>query len=267
MPEAHSFPLHRSAQQSVRAAFNRAATRYDAAATLQKEVCALLLAGLDARGVGAYPAILDAGCGTGYGARLLRSKFAGAHLTLADFAPAMLEQAKSAADFCCVADIQALPFASGSFDLWWSSLAIQWCDTKAVFTEAARVLRSGGHLAVSTLGEHTFAELRTAFSAVDPYRHTLDFATEAHVHAALQHAQCTDIALYRTTIKQHYPDLKSLLHSVKAIGANTVVAGGRSALMGRKGWQALEAAFEKQRTPEGLPLSYDVIGGYAIRCY
>ena len=266
MPKANSPPLHGSARQLVRAAFNRAATRYDAASTLQKEVCALLLAGLDASGLGAYPAILDAGCGTGYGARLLRSEFSGAHLTLADFAPAMLEQAKNSANICCVADIHALPFANSSFDLWWSSLVIQWCNTGAVFTEAARVLRSGGYLAVSTLGEHTFAELRTAFSALDPYRHTLDFATETLIYAAIQQAQCTDIALHRTTITQHYPDLKSLLHSVKAIGANTVVVGGRSALMGRKGWQALEAAFEKQRTPEGLPLSYDVIWGYAKRC-
>ena len=263
MPEAQSTALQDRTRSSVRAAFDRAAANYDAAAKLQKEVCALLLAGLDAHSLGAYPAILDAGCGTGYGARLLRSQFAGAHLSLADFAPAMLEQAKNAADVCCVADIEALPFASGSFDLWWSSLAIQWCDTDAVFAEAARVLRSGGHLAVSTLGEHTFAELRTAFSAVDAYRHTLDFATEARIYAALHHAQCTDIALHRTTMTQHYPDLKTLLHSVKAIGANTVVDGGRRTLMGRKGWQALEDAFEKQRTPNGLPLSYDVIWGYA----
>jgi hypothetical protein len=36
-------------------------------------------------------------------------------------------------------------------------------------------------------------------------------------------------------------------------------------MMGRHAWQALETAYEKQRTPEGLPASYDVILGYAER--
>jgi hypothetical protein len=36
-------------------------------------------------------------------------------------------------------------------------------------------------------------------------------------------------------------------------------------MMGRTAWQALEAAYEKQRTAAGLPASYDVILAYAER--
>jgi malonyl-CoA O-methyltransferase len=132
-----------------------------------------------------------------------------------------------------------------------------------VFAEAARVLCSGGLLAVSTLGENTFSELRAAFKAVDSYRHTLDFATETQISTALQSAALTDVRISRKSITLYYPDLKTLLHAIKAIGANTVGAGGRRTLLGRKGWHALEAAYETLRTPQGLPLSYDVILAYA----
>jgi hypothetical protein len=33
--------------------------------------------------------------------------------------------------------------------------------------------------------------------------------------------------------------------------------------MGRDAWQKLEEAYEKRRTPRGLPLTYQVVLGYA----
>lgn len=252
-------------KQRIRAAFDRAAASYDAAAVLQRKVCELLLAGLELPTPTSAPAILDAGCGTGYGTRLLRARWPAAHLSVADFAPAMLDLAREAADACHEADIEALPFAEPDFDLWWSSLSIQWCDADRVFSEAARVLRPQGRLAVSTLGPGTFQELRNAFSAVDRYRHTLPFSEPDAIGEALLHAGFSSIAVQRETLTLHYPDLKTLLRAVKAIGANAVGDGARTGMMGRHAWQALEAAYEKQRTPDGLPASYDVILGYAER--
>lgn len=252
------------AKQRVRESFDRAATTYDAAAVLQRQVCDRLLAGFEIPAA-TSPAILDAGCGTGYGARLLRSRWPAAHLSVADFSPAMLELARNAADAGFVADIEALPFSNNSFDAWWSSLTIQWCDAGSVFAEAARVLRPHGRLAVSTLGPGTFHELRSAFSAVDRYNHTLPFSEPAAIGAALHGAGFSGCVLQRETLTLHYPDLKTLLRAVKAIGANPVGAGARSGMMGRSAWQALEAAYEQQRTPDGLPASYDVIFAYAHR--
>ncbi|MFZ2854174.1 MAG: malonyl-ACP O-methyltransferase BioC [Rhodocyclaceae bacterium] len=258
--------MHRlPAKQRIRASFDRAAASYDGAAVLQRQVCEQLLAGLTELPADSAPAILDAGCGTGYGARLLRSRWPAARLTLADFAPAMLKLARGTADACLAADIEALPCRAQSFDLWWSSLSIQWCDAAAVFAEAARILRPHGRLAVSTLGPGTFNELRSAFDAVDRYRHTLPFSEAAAIEAALRAAGFHGIALRRATLRTHYPDLKTLLRAVKAIGANPLGAGARSGMMGRSAWQALEAAYEKQRTPDGLPASYDVIVAYAER--
>ena len=57
----------------------------------------------------------------------------------------------------------------------------------------------------------------------------------------------------------HYPDFKSLLRAVKAIGANQIGDGKRTSLMSRGAFKQAEAACEKLRTAAGLPLTYDVI--------
>lgn len=244
----------------IRAAFSRAATTYDAAAVLQREVCRALLDALTATvGAPSSPAdILDAGCGTGYGARLLAGQWPSARLVAADFAAAMAQKAAATAP-ACVADIESLPFRNRAFDLWWSSLTVQWCDPRRVLAEAVRVLRPHGRLALSTLGPGTYAELRQAFAGIDHHRHTLDFSEPAPLAAAAETAGLAQLQIVRRTITLHYPDLKTLLGAVKAIGANALGDGRRSGMMGKAAWQALSAAYEAQRTADGLPASYDVI--------
>lgn len=249
-------------KQRIRESFDRAASTYDGAALVQRRVCERLLEALS-EPASAPRALLDAGCGTGFGSRLLRSRWPEARLTGVDFAPSMLALARRESDDCCAADIEKLPFADASFDLWWSSLSIQWCAAEVVFREAARVLVPSGRVAVSTLGPDTFNELRQSFSGVDPHRHTLHFCPPEAIGTALANAGFVDIELRRETHTVHYPDLKTLLRAVKAIGAQNVGAGGRRAMMGRAAWQQLEAAYERHRQSAGLPASYDVILAYA----
>lgn len=256
--------LQPSIKQRVRESFDRAAVTYDAAAVIQRRVCDRLLDELPPSDL-APTHILDAGCGTGYGARMLRAHWPDAHITGVDFAPTMLNLAQHDTDACFAADIETLPFGNASFNLWWSSLAIQWCNCDAVFTEAARVLLPNGQLALSTLGANTFHELREAFSSIDQHRHTLPFNEPESIHAALLRAGLRDITLLREKHTVYFPDLKSLLRSVKDIGAHNVGEGARSGMMGRSAWQKVQAAYERYRAPAGLPATYDVILGYATK--
>ncbi len=274
---------------AIRSAFERAAQNYDSAATAQREACHALLSLLrrypgDGSAVAAAPRdVLDAACGTGSGAAHLHACWPQARLTLVDFSPAMLLRAlrrnllrksrreelkdrKSPRWNPLAADIEALPFAAASFDLYWSNLALQWCDARRTIAEAGRVLRPGGTLALSTLGPGTFAELARAFSGIDRHRHTLSFLDPEIIENALADTGFAAIARERRRIVCHYPDLKHLLRAIKAVGANTLGAGRRAGMMGKDAWRALEAAYEKERDAAGLPLSYDVLL-YCARIY
>ena len=251
-----------SIKQRVRESFDRAAVTYDSAAVVQRRVCDRLLDELTSSSP-APAHILDAGCGTGYGARRLRGRWPSTRITGVDFAPSMLDLARHETDTCLTADIEELPFPENNFDLWWSSLAIQWCDNDKVFLEASRVLKPGGQLALSTLGPGTFHELREAFADVDQHRHTLPFSEPDEVRSALERAGFDQITVLREKHSVYYPNLKSLLRSVKDIGAHNVGEGARSGMMGRSAWQHVEATYETHRTTEGLPASYDVILCYA----
>ncbi len=97
--------------------------------------------------------VLDAGCGVGYGAAMLRR--AGAeHVTAVDISEAIVEVARQAAPegvSCEAADIQQLPYADASFDFVVCFEAIEHVeDPDRALDELARVLSPGGLLAISS---------------------------------------------------------------------------------------------------------------------
>lgn len=250
-------------KSAIRASFNRAAVSYDEAALVQKQACHYLLKGLQTESLPTQMRILDAGCGTGFGAKQLQLQYPQAHIYLVDFAPAMALAAQRSGCDVCIARIEALPFAAASFELWWSNLVVQWCDLGHVLQEASRVLQPGGKLAFSTLGPDTFRELRSAFQSVDSYQHTITFLDLHSIEKVLQMQGWQEVRLQQQNVTLHYPNLKTLLRSIKAVGANHINANGRSGLMSRRQWNTLEHAYEALRTPAGLPLSYQVLLAYA----
>lgn len=246
--------MSRPPKARVREAFSRAAASYDEAAVVQRRICDRLAATLaitDGR-------ILDVGCGTGYALELLQARCPAADLVALDIAPAMLVRVPGS---CArvAGDAEHLPFADTAFAGYWSSLTLQWCDLGRALAEARRVLAPGGSLSVATLGPATFRELRHAFAGIDSHRHTLAFhdAGEVAQLAAAAGMRAVDVRNGHETA--HYPDFRSLMKAVKAIGANQVGAGRRTSLLGRAALARAEAAIEELREPAGLPLTYDVI--------
>ncbi len=248
--------MNKPSKARIRAAFERAAPTYDAAAVVQRRVCDLLAAGLPA--MSPVDRLLDAGCGTGFAQPLLQQRFPAAHAIALDFAPAMLRHVDAP---CCrlAGDLEHLPLAAASIDLYWCSLAVQWCDLARALAEARRVLKPGGQLALASLGPATFHELRTAFAGVDAHRHTLSFHTDDEIRSLATAAGLVAVNVQKYREIAHYDDFKSLLRAVKAIGANQLGAGRRTSLLSRSAFQRAEQAAEALRTPAGLPLTYDII--------
>ncbi len=260
-------PVTLPAKQRIRQAFDQAAATYDAAADVQREVCDRLALCLDQAGLALDPAaILDAGCGTGYGAFWLRRRWPCARLALVDFAPGMLAAARahSAGVERVCADIESLPLADRGFDLYWSSLAWQWNDPGWCLAEAGRVLKTGGALAVATLGTDNFPELRHAFAEIDEYSHVLTIAPPERLLADCRAGGWEVRIWQRQPVRRHYPDVRTLLRAVKAVGAREVEQR-RPTPLSRGAWQAIAARYERLRETAGLPLTYDAVWLIATR--
>jgi malonyl-CoA O-methyltransferase len=255
------------AKHRIRQAFDRAATDYDAAADVQREFSDRLATHLTQTDLDLDPdTIIDAGCGTGYSARWLAQRWPQARLALLDFAPAMLEVARvqyPGAMMIC-ADLEALPFTDGCLAGYWSSLAWQWNDPRRCLAEAARVLEPGGFLAIATLGADNFPEVRHAFAEADDYSHVLAIPAPERLLADCQATGWTVRVWERGLVRRHYPDARSALRSVKAVGAREVERR-RPTPLSRGAWQRINARYEQLREAAGLPLSYDGVWLIATR--
>ena len=114
-------------------------------------------------------------------------------------------------------------------------------------------------MALASLGPGTFHELRSAFAGVDAHRHTLSFHAPEELRNLAMAAGFVAVDVQNHTEIAYYPDFKSLLRAVKALGANQLGAGRRTSLLSRNAFARAELAGEALRTPAGLPLTYDVI--------
>ncbi|CCJ78642.1 Biotin synthesis protein bioC [Cronobacter muytjensii 530] len=158
-------------------------------------------------------------------------------------------------------DIEALPFADASFDLVWSNLAVQWCQSlSAALAQMLRVARPGGRVAFSTLAHGSLHELHQAWRAVDDRAHANHFASPQSIHAAAPAA--------RMTLRQHpvtllFADALGAMQSLKGIGATHLHAGRESRTLTRRQLRALEEAWPRQ---DGrFPLTYHLISGVIKR--
>jgi len=153
-------------KQRISDAFGAAADHYDDHAGPQR-AAAVLVADLAQRQKphGAQR-ILEIGCGTGLLTRHIQARWPGAELVVTDLSPDMLARtAKDAfvAGTFLTMDGEAPPFEGEWFDLILSSLAFQWFDDlEDALERLTRLLRPGGSLIFSTMGEGSFVRWRQA---------------------------------------------------------------------------------------------------------
>ncbi len=245
-------------KQAVASAFSRAAGSYDAAAELQRDVGERLL------GMGSsHPGerLLDAGCGTGYFSRMWRER--GKRVTALDLAPGMLDVARQrqAAHHYLLGDIEQVPLPDAAMDICFSSLVVQWCsDLPAALAELYRVTRPGGVILFSTLAAGSLQELGDAWQQVDGERHVNAFLPLTQIRAACaayRHELATELRAL------NYPDVMTLMRSLKGIGATHLHQGREGGLMSRGRLAALQAAYPCRQGQ--FPLSYHLAYGVIYR--
>jgi len=266
--------------RQVRRAFSRAASGYDAAASLQHAVEARLLEMLDyhddpALRRAAPQVVVDLGCGPGRAAAAMQKRWPKANVLALDLALPMLRETRSASrrwtnpfarrpqPVC--ADARALPLAENSVDVLFSNLCLQWVDDlDAVFAGFRRVLKPQGLLLISTFGPDTLWELREAFARADDVPHVSPFADIAAVGDALVRAGFQQPVLEREVETTAYPDLAALMRELRAIGATNALAARRHTLTGRARFAAAERAYEPLRGSDGmLPVTWETITAMA----
>jgi malonyl-CoA O-methyltransferase len=253
--------------RAIAASFGAASRGYDAAAWLQSGARAELLSRLDL--LRAPPAaVLDLGAGTGLAAVEIKRRFRRATVTAADIAPPMLEVTRGRSRFwrpirCVHADARALPFEDASFDLVFSNLMLQWlAPPDTALAEIRRVLKPGGLLLLSSFGPETLRELRAAWETADAGVHVNDFIDVHDLGSALVRAGFIEPVLDVDRVLRHYADARALMRELKALGAHNVDARRARGLTGRRSFERMNAAYEAQRLPGGLPATWQLV--YAV---
>jgi malonyl-CoA O-methyltransferase len=261
-------------KKAVRRAFSKAATQYDAAAVMQREVCTRMLERLDY--IRQKPAtVLDVGSGTGWGTRQLGERYPAAQIVALDIAMGMLQASRGTSSwwsklfagntrqYVC-ADMESLPVKANSMEMVWSNLAVQWCnDLPATLVELHRVLKVDGLLMFSTFGPDTLKELRIAFQGVDGYNHLNRFADMHDIGDMLVAGGFGDPVMDMEYITLTYNDVKAVMQDLRSIGAHNATAGRATGMMGKQAWGRVLDNYERLRRDGKLPATFEVIYGHA----
>ncbi len=253
----------------LRRAFARAADSYDAVATLQREVESRLLEQLEALAERKPERVLDLGSGPGRAAQAMHERWPKAQVLALDFALPMLRRTAARKPWwkpgaqrlhAVCGDASALPLVDGSADVVFSSLCLQWVvDLPRTLAGFRRVMRPDGLLLFSTFGPETLRELREAFAHAGAGDPVTPFAQMQQVGDALQSAGFRDPVLHRDRFTLTYPDVRSLMRELRALGAHNARADRRRSLTGKARMQRVFDAYESMRRDGVLPSTWEVV--------
>lgn len=234
--------------QSIARDFSAAAMRYHEYDILQKRTAKMLFQQWSPAGT-----LLDIGAGPG-------TDFSNVNkvkqVISLDIASGMLAKLKQ--DFpqyhAITGDAQCLPLQRRSINAIYSNLALQWCTHfEQAVTEAARVLMPSGTLDISVVTENSLPELELLGFKVNrfqPFEALIaDFDKSEW--------QITQATLEPMTV--YFDDLKSLLYSIKGVGASVLMNRPLQPVLqlrGRQDWLSLNSKANALKEAGGIPLTY-----------
>ena len=215
--------------------------------------------------------VLDVGCATGSGSRLLAKKFRKANIVSLDFARAMLRSARSRRSrFSRVREVQAdalqLPLPDQSVDIVFANLLLPWIDEPArFFAEAARVLRENGVIAFSSLGPDSFAAIRDAWMPDGGDCHVRSFPDMHDVGDALVQSGLAEPVLDVDRLTITYDDTDALMRDLSMSGSGNSLLGRRRTVTGRRRFEAMLDRLGDGRIAMELELVYGHAWGRGAR--
>lgn len=255
-------------------AFGSASDRYDEAALLQRAARKELLARLEH--FSARPnVVVDLGAGTAAATRDLKARYKSATVIAADLSLGMLQHAQRAGGRLerwwaskriemAVVDAHRLPFRSGSVDLVFSNLMLQWCDLDEVFSEVRRVLSPQGWFVFSTFGVGTLRELRSAWTTVDAKQRVHEFFDMHDIGSALTRAGLREPVLDADRHALTYSDPIALMRSIKEIGAGNAALTRPRGLTSPRVLQAVSEAYPRAHERGDIVATWEIVYGAAF---
>lgn len=162
----------------------------------------------------------------------------------------------------------ALPLRNGSVGLAIVLGLPGFEPLEPVLEELRRVLAADGLLLFHALGPDSLREWRQALQAAHPGHDPLDRSVlrlvDMHDLAdAASHAGLASPVVDMEYLTVHYPDLATLLGDLRGAGGGNALAARPRGLVTPRQRARLLAALEALRTPQGLPLTLEVIYGHA----
>lgn len=245
--------------------FGDASKSYDVSARLQRFTGKHLLPWLPEK---KDITVLDLGCGTGFFSELLATRYD--RVLGADISFKMLSFAKNSRNSnikWTQADAFKLPYQTGSIDVVYSNLMIQWCEPiDKVLTEIMRVIKPGGLFVVSTLVDGTLRELKSSWAQVDNDQHVIDFHTEQELNQIFNSGLAKKINHLKKDIILEYENVMHLATELKGLGANQVPKKVSKGLAGKDKWKKMVKCYQDFQEPNGIyPATYSVYSAVMLK--
>ncbi len=257
---AHNMPLE---YEAIRKSFNAIAHQYEENAILQKEVLTRLLERLSDEALidmNLKPQhILDLACGTGWAHKGIQKVFTDTKISALDFSQNMLNQVDKELAIPILADAHDLPFVDNSVDVVFSNMALHWCNESDVFAESRRVLKPGGLIVMSALGETSLYELKGILSELDDKPRVHTFPALHDLGDDLLKAGFEDVVVNAEVITLTYKDVVSLMKDIKASGGHNVDEKRSKGLTTSQWLKQTQAAYEDYREGGRIPASYEIV--------
>ncbi len=240
--------------------FSTAANSYDKYAIMQHAVAKNLHQLVSSYVAKDIAVIADLGCGTGRETQLLADCYDQATVIGIDIAAKMLQKASNIFSKnikWCRGDIEYLPLTANCINLLFSNLALQWCDLASVLNTSYSTLMPGGYFIFSTLCAGSLFELSNSWNSINEVNRVNNYFSKDQLVKVISNSPfiIEDILYERYT--SFYPDVISLLQSLKYQGVNTIYHT-RGGLTSRSNLQRLIQNYSKLQTDRGIPLSYQV---------